>query len=388
MPSLGVTLNGLRLPNPFVIASGPPGTNVAVIARAFDEGWGAVVSKTACLDASRIVNVSPRYARLRAGVGGTSAGEIIGWENIELISDRPFADWLDDFKRLKDRYPDRVLIASITEGCVRDAWEEIVERTQATGVDALELNYSCPHGLPERGMGSAIGQDAELVGEVSKWVARVARVPVWAKLTPNITEISVPARAAIQSGCDGVCAINTILSIMGVDLETLRPEPTVEGMSTPGGYSGKATRPIALRMASQVARVLEIERTTSASPPRRFGPPILSAMGGIESGGDAAQFLLLGASCVQVCTGVMIHGYRLVHRLAAELEAFMARHGFTSIDQFRGRALGYLTSHSELVRIQSEARANSSSERPTVVVKSDAAWSGDRFVEQSSRLVS
>ncbi|MGE3107014.1 MAG: NAD-dependent dihydropyrimidine dehydrogenase subunit PreA [Phycisphaerales bacterium] len=388
MATLEVTVNGLRLPNPFVIASGPPGTNANVIAKAFDEGWGAVVSKTACLDAGRIVNVSPRYARLRVGGphaasrnGHGPAGEIVGWENIELISDRPFEDWLDDFKRLKKQYPDRILIASITEGCSRRAWEEIVERTQATGVDALELNFSCPHGLPERKMGSAIGQDADLVREICGWVRRVSRVPVWAKMTPNITDIAAPARAAIEAGCDGISAINTVLSIMEVNLETLRPEPAVDGFSTAGGYSGRAIRPIALRMASQVARV--IEQAAGAGAQRR---PTLSAMGGIESGGDAAQFILLGAACVQVCTGVMIHGYRLIRRLTAELEAFMDRHGFGSIDEFRARSLHYLTSHSELVRIQRGARADGPRANGEIVVRADSHWTADRFVQQSDQL--
>ena len=199
MVDLSVKVNGLSLPNPFVIASGPPSTNANVIAKAFDEGWGGVVSKTCCLRAERIINVSPRYARLRAE--GTD--EIYGWENIELISDRPFATWLSEFRWLKEQYPDRVLIASIMEECNRDAWIEIVERVQETGVDGLELNLSCPHGLPERRMGSAMGQDPEIVRQVCEWVMSVARVPVWAKLTPNITHIDEPGRAALQAAARG-----------------------------------------------------------------------------------------------------------------------------------------------------------------------------------------
>ncbi|MCA9283648.1 MAG: NAD-dependent dihydropyrimidine dehydrogenase subunit PreA, partial [Phycisphaerales bacterium] len=185
MPSLAVTVNGLELPNPFVIGSGPPGTNANVIAKAFDEGWGAVIAKTVSLDASKVVNVAPRYGRLRAQ--GTR--EVFGWENIELISDRSFDHWLVEFRELKDRYPDRVLIASIMEEYRKDAWIEIVERCEAAGVDAFELNFSCPHGLPERRMGSAMGQDPELLEEVCGWVNAVATRPVWAKMTPNITHI-------------------------------------------------------------------------------------------------------------------------------------------------------------------------------------------------------
>src|SRR6187397_2946187 len=155
MATLATTVNGLKLPNPFVIGSGPTGTNANVIGKALDEGWGAVICKTISLDASKVVNVQPRYARLRAA----ESQEIIGWENIELISDRDFGTWLDEFRRIKDKYPERVLIASIMEEYRRDAWIEIVERCQEVGVDAFELNFSCPHGLPERKMGAAMGED-------------------------------------------------------------------------------------------------------------------------------------------------------------------------------------------------------------------------------------
>ena len=232
MPTLETTVNGLKLPNPFVIGSGPPGTNGNVIGKAFDEGWGAVVCKTISLDADKVINVQPRYARLRA----RDSKEIIGWENIELISDRSFAVWVDELKAVKDKYPDRVLIASIMEEYNRGAWQEITQRCQDLGVDAFELNFSCPHGLPERKMGSAMGEDPEILNEVAGWVNEVARVPVWAKLTPNITHIEDPTRAALRAGCEGVSAINTIRSVMGVNLETLRPEPTVEGYTTPGGF--------------------------------------------------------------------------------------------------------------------------------------------------------
>ncbi len=368
MADLRVTVDGLKLPNPFVIASGPPGTNANVIARAFDEGWGAVVAKTVCLEAEKIVNVTPRYARLR--VGERPNQTVVGWENIELISDRPFAVWLEEFRSLKARYPDRVLIASIMEEHRRERWVEIVERCQEAGVDGLELNFSCPHGLPERRMGSAMGQDPEIVAEVSEWVSRAASVPVWAKMTPNVTRIEEPARAALEGGCQGISAINTVLCVMGIDLETLLPTPTVEGGGMAGGYSGMAIRPIALRLAMETARLIE-----GAFPGRS-----LSGIGGVERGGDAAQFLLLGASTVQVCTGVMIHGYGLVGSLCEELSAFMDRHGFTSIEQFRGRSLGAFTTHAELV-----ARQRARTGRPGGG-SGDGEWSGARFVEQSRAL--
>ena len=172
----------------------------------------------------------------------------------------------------------------------KDAWIEIVERCQATGVDAFELNFSCPHGLPERKMGSAMGEDPAILEEVSGWVMSVATVPVWAKMTPNVTHIEDPARAALHAGCQGVSAINTIRSVLHVNLETLRPEPTIEGYTTPGGYSCTAVRPIALRMCMEIARMIRDE----------FPDRTLSGIGGIETGADAAQFILLGCDTVQV----------------------------------------------------------------------------------------
>jgi len=371
MPTLATVVDGLRLPNPFVIASGPPGTNRNVIARAFREGWGAVVAKTVSLDASKVVNVSPRYARLHSG-----NGEVIGWENIELISDRPFTHWLDEFRALKDEFPDRVLIASVMEEYCKDAWMEIVGRCEEAGVDGFELNFSCPHGLPERKMGSAMGQNPEILREVCGWVREATRRPVWAKMTPNITHIEDPSRAALAGGATGISAINTLRSILSVNLETLRPEPTVEGYSTPGGYSSKAVKPVALRMVAELAAMIRDE----------FPGRTLSGIGGIESGRDAAEFLLLGADTVQVCTGVMKHGYGCVARMQEELLAFMERHGFETLGDFRGRSLPYLTTHAELVRLQAARKAADREAEAARGVRSDTDWTGDEFVRQSDAL--
>ncbi len=371
MPSLATTVDGLSLPNPFLIASGPPGANANVIGRAYDEGWGGVISKTAVLAADKIINVQPRYARLRS----RSNGEIYGWSNIELISDRPFTTWLDDFRQIKDRFPDRVLIASIMEEYHRDAWHEIVERVQETGVDGLELNMSCPHGLPERNMGSAMGENPQVLAEVCGWVMEVARCPVWVKLTPNVTRIEDPAEAALRAGCQGLSAINTIRSILGVDLKTLRPEPTVEGFTTAGGYSGPAILPIALRMNMEIATLIR----------RDYPGRTLSGIGGIETGADAAQYLLMGASTIQVCTGVMKHGYRLVRAMTQELLRFMEQHHFETIDDFRGHSLQYVTSHADLVARQAAARSGLTNGMATGA-HADAQWNGTQFVEQSDAL--
>lgn len=373
MATLETTVDGLKLPNPFVIGSGPPGTNGKVIGRAFDDGWGAVICKTVSLDASKVINVQPRYGRLRS----RESGEIYGWENIELISDRSFEKWIDEFKALKDSHPEGVLIASIMEEYNKGAWQEIVGRCEEAGVDSFELNMSCPHGMPERRMGAAVGEDPELLEEVCGWVMEVATKPVWAKMTPNVTHIEDPARASLRAGCQGVAAINTIRSVIGVDLDTLRPEPNVEGYTTPGGYSCQAVKPIALRMVMEIATMINEE----------FPGRSLSGIGGVETGEDAAQFILLGSSTVQVCTGVMKMGYRCVQPMCEDLLAFMEKHGFETLDDFRGKSLPYFTTHSDLVKRQAEARAAKKAEADAKkMIKGDEEWSGDDFVDQSDAL--
>jgi dihydroorotate dehydrogenase subfamily 1 len=371
MPTLATTVDGLKLPNPFVIGSGPPGTNLNVITKAFKEGWGAVIAKTVSLDSSKVVNVTPRYAKLLA-----NSGEVIGWENIELISDRPFHLWIEEFKKCKDQFPDGVLIASIMEEYRKDAWIEIVQRCQDAGVDAFELNFSCPHGLPERRMGAAMGQDPEILEEVCGWVKSAAKKPVWAKMTPNVTRIEDPSRAALRGGATGLSAINTIRSVCGVNLDTLRPEPTVEGYTTPGGYSCKAVKPIALRMVMEIAQMIRKE----------FPGRSLSGLGGVESGNDAAQFILLGSDTVQVCTGVMKFGYECVKPMCDELLNFMAKHKFETLADFKGKSLDYFTTHADLVKRQTERKAAQKAAPPKKVVTADGEWSGDEFVKQSDAL--
>jgi len=373
MPSLQTTVDGLKLPNPFIIGSGPPGTNLNVISRAFKEGWGAVIAKTVSLDASKVINVTPRYGKLHSSDGK----EVIGWENIELISDRPFKLWEEEFKKCKQMHPEGVLIASIMEEYNKDAWIEIVKRCEASGVDAFELNFSCPHGLPERKMGAAMGENPEILEEVCGWVKSAATKPFWAKMTPNVTHIEDPSRAALRGGATGLAAINTIRSVIGVNLDTLRPEPTVEGYTTPGGYSSKAVKPIALRMVMEIATMIRKE----------FPGRSLSGIGGVESGNDAAQFILLGADTVQVCTGVMKFGYECVKPMCEELLAFMAKHKFETLADFKGKSLDYFTTHADLVKRQAERKAaqKAAAANPKVV-KADGEWSGDSFVQQSDAL--
>lgn len=339
-PSLKITVNGMEFENPFLLGSGPPGTNAKVIAKSFDLGWGGNVCKTISLDASKVVNTAPRYAKLKAREDDKV---VVGFENIELISDRPFATWLDEFRQLKKQYPHKILIASIMEEYKKENWQEIVRAVQETGVDAFEMNLSCPHGLPERKMGMAMGEDPEIVCEVVGWVKEVSKIPVWAKMTPNVGNVTMAPRMALKSGADGIAAINTILSVVGVDLRNLRPMPTVEGHAVPGGYSGQAVRPIALRQVMEIARA--------------FPNVAISGIGGIETGFDAAQFILLGSSTVQVCTGAMLQGYEVVAKLKEELLKVMVDHKFETVREMVGKSLEYFTTHADLVKRQKEAKA-------------------------------
>ncbi len=338
-PDLSIIVNGMKFENPFVLASGPPGTNARVIAKSFDLGWGGCVIKTISLDASKVINTAPRYAKLRS----RETNEVVGFENIELISDRPFDVWLKELRQLKKDYPHKMLIASIMEEYRKEAWHEIVRRVQETGVDAFELNLSCPHGLPERKMGMAMGEDPSICEEVVGWVKEVSTIPVWAKMTPNVGDPTSPAGASVRAGADGISLINTILSVTGIDLVTLRPLPTVEGYSVPGGYSGQAVRPIALRQVMEVARA--------------FPSVTVSGMGGIETGADAAQFILLGSHTVQVCTGAMLRGYEIVEELKTDLAKVMTDHKIEKVAAMIGKSLPYFTTHADLVARQKAAKA-------------------------------
>jgi dihydropyrimidine dehydrogenase (NADP+)/dihydropyrimidine dehydrogenase (NAD+) subunit PreA len=221
-----------------------------------------------------------------------------------------------------------------------------------------------------------MGENPDILEEVSGWVNGVATKPVWAKMTPNVTHIEDPTRAALRAGCEGISAINTIRSVIGVDLDTLRPEPSVEGYTTPGGYSSRAVLPIALRMVMEIAKVIRDE----------FPDRTLSGIGGVETGNDAAQFILLGADTVQVCTGVMKFGYRIVKEMCEEMLAFMEKHSFETIEDFKGHSVQFFTTHFDLVKRQADARAAAQAERGKKMIQADDQWSGDEFVEQSDAL--
>jgi dihydroorotate dehydrogenase subfamily 1 len=360
MADLRTFVCGLEFENPFVIGSGPPSTNARVIAKAFDAGWAGAVAKTTSLTDTEVINVNPRYGKLRS-----QSGDVIGFQNIELISDRPFEDWEADFLALKRDYPHKILIASIMECFDKDRWQELARRCAATGVDALEINFSCPHGHPERGMGAAMGQDPAQVEQVTRWVVECVDIPVWAKMTPNITDITIPARAARAGGGHGVSAINTILAVIGIDLKTLRPLPTVEGESVPGGYSALAIKPVALRMVHDLAKGL---------------PDFpVSGIGGVTCANDAIEHLLVGASTVQCCTGPMLQGIGMIDELCAGLAAFMDSHHFTRVSDFVGKALPFFTTHHGLVERQAHKRREKASARAS----RDLNW-GEKALEDAT----
>src|SRR4051812_31245313 len=363
---LSITVNGIKFPNPFLLGSGPPGTNARVIAKSFDAGWGGAVAKTVSLESAKVVNVVPRYGRLRS----RETNEIIGFENIELISDRPIDVWLDEFRQVKKEYPNNILIASIMEEYDKDRWQELTRMVQETGVDGFELNFSCPHGMTERKMGSEMGEHADLTEEVTAWVTEVAKIPVWAKMTPNITNIKEPALAAVRGGANGISAINTILSVIGVDLNTLRPMPTVEGYTVPGGYSCQAVRPIALRMVSQLARAL----------PEGVS---ISGIGGIENSHDALEFMLLGASTVQLCTGVMLHGIKIIDELKEGFAKFMTDKGFETVEEIVGKSIPFFSTHMDLVDRMRQAKRHKAGESSR-----DNDWAEKSISEKTAELTS
>jgi dihydropyrimidine dehydrogenase (NAD+) subunit PreA len=328
MTDLSIEFGGVKAPNPFWLASGPPTNSEYQVRRAFDAGWGGAVWKT--LADEPIVNVSSRY-------GGVDydGRKVMGLNNIELITDRPLDVNLKEIARVKKAYPDRALFVSLMVESTREAWHDITKKTQDTGADGIELNFGCPHGMNERGMGSAVGQVPDYACMITEWVKEVAKVPVMVKLTPNVSDVTSIGRAAVRGGADALSLINTISSIMGVDLDTFAPKPAVGGLGSHGGYCGPAVKPVALNMVAAIAADPDIQ------------VPI-SGIGGIQAWQDAVEFLLLGAGSVQVCTAVMHYGFRIVEHLTSGLEGWMREKGFRTIADFAGRSVPRIKTWGEL----------------------------------------
>jgi len=326
MADLRTDFVGIRSPNPFWLASAPPTDKEYNVVRAFRAGWGGVVWKTLGLD-PHIVNVNgPRYG----AVWGADR-RLLGLNNIELITDRPLEVNLREIKQVKRDWPDRAMVVSLMVPCEEQCWADILARVEDTGADAVELNFGCPHGMSERGMGSAVGQVPDYIEMVTRWCKQNTRMPVIVKLTPNITDIRYPARAAKRGGADAVSLINTISSITSVDLDTMSPEPSIDGKGSHGGYCGPAVKPIALNMVAEIAR-----------DPECVGLPI-SGIGGITTWRDAAEFMALGCGTVQVCTAAMTYGFKVVQEMTSGLALWMDDKGHADLAAFRGRAVPNVT---------------------------------------------
>lgn len=327
MASLRTSFLGVSSPNPFWLASAPPTDKRYNVERAFEAGWGGVVWKTLGEAGPPVVNVNgPRYG----AIWGPDR-RLLGLNNIELITDRDLDVNLREIEQVKRNWPDRAMVVSLMVPCEEEPWKNILTSVEQTGADAVELNFGCPHGMSERGMGSAVGQVPDYIEMVARWCKRHSDLPVIVKLTPNITDIRYPARAAKAGGADAVSLINTISSIVSVDLDSMSPEPSIDGKGSHGGYCGPAVKPIALNMVAEIARDAETR-----------GLPI-SGIGGITTWRDAAEFIALGCGTVQVCTAAMTYGFKIVGEMAAGLEAWMDGKGYAGIEDFRGMAVPNVT---------------------------------------------
>ena len=327
MADLTTEFLGINSPNPFWLASAPPTDKEYNVRRAFEAGWGGVVWKTLGEEGPPVVNVNgPRYGAIFG-----ADRRLLGLNNIELITDRPLEVNLEEITRVKKDYPDHAIIVSLMVPCVEQAWKDILPRVEATGADGIELNFGCPHGMAERGMGSAVGQVPEYIQMVTEWCKKYYSKPVIVKLTPNIADIRQPARAAKNGGADAVSLINTINSIVSVDLDIMAPNPTIGDKGTHGGYCGPAVKPIALNMVAEIAR-----------DPETHGLPI-SAIGGVTTWRDAAEFISLGAGNVQVCTAAMTYGFKVVEEMISGLSQWMDEKGHASIADFMGQAVPNVT---------------------------------------------
>lgn len=328
MANLQSSFLGIKSPNPFWLASAPPTDKKINVMRAFEAGWGGVVWKTL---GSQVKNVSSRYSTL-----DYNGQKVMGFNNIELISDRPLEINLKEIREVTREFPDRAMIVSLMADNNREAWHDMVKKTIDTGAHGIELNFGCPHGMVERGMGASVGQDPEIAKMVVEWVMEVSSIPVITKLTPNVHSVVPAAQAVVAGGTNGLSLINTIQSVTGINLDTLVPNPNVGGKSVFGGYCGPAVKPIALKFLTTLSQ----DPITSKIP--------ISGIGGISTWKDAAEFMLLGASNVQVCTAAMHHGFRIVRDMCDGLNNWMDEKGYKTIDDFVGLSVPKITKWEEL----------------------------------------
>ena len=327
MATLKTNILGIEFENPFILASAPPTASIEGIDKAFELGWGGAVVKTMAPDDMSLNEVSPRYSTLK------SKNEIIGFQNVELLSHETIDYWCNGINYLKEKYPQKVVIASIMAPVKREEWQSIVKKVNSTKADAFELNFSCPHGMPEKNIGMAIGTNSEISALITSWVKEVATKPVFVKLTPNVTDITQISTAVETAGADGFAMINTVLGFTGVDLNTMQPKLCINGKTTYGGCSGKIVKPIGLKCVSQV-------RNNSKLP--------ILGMGGISSWEDAAEYIMLGSDAVQVCSEVMLNGYGIIESLKSGLLNYIENKGFNNINEIKGIICNKITSHENL----------------------------------------
>jgi dihydropyrimidine dehydrogenase (NAD+) subunit PreA len=319
---------GVPLENPFLLSSSVVGSTYDMCARAFEAGWAGVSFKTICN--FEIHEASPRFSAL-AGDNGS----IIGFKNIEQLSDHSVAENMEIFRRLKANYPTKFILASIM-GQNDAEWEDLARQCERNGADAIELNFSCPN-MADSGLGSDIGQVPELVERFTAAARRGASIPILAKLTPNVAKMSPAAEAAKRGGANGIAAINTIKSIIAVNAHTYVSAPAVHGMSAVGGYSGNAVKPIALRFITELGQNPELAGMH------------LSAMGGVETWRDALEYILLGAGSIQVTTAVMQYGYRIIDDLKAGLNLYLTEKGLSCVDEARGMGLDSISETTDVL---------------------------------------
>ncbi|PIQ33975.1 MAG: NAD-dependent dihydropyrimidine dehydrogenase subunit PreA [Bacteroidetes bacterium CG18_big_fil_WC_8_21_14_2_50_41_14] len=323
MADLSSNFLGIKSPNPFWLASGPPTDKKYNVMRAFEAGWGGVVWKTL---GSQVKNVSSRYSSL-----DFNGHRVMGFNNIELISDRPLESNLREIKEVIREFPDRAVVVSLMADNDKESWHKLIKQTEDTGAHGLELNFGCPHGMNERGMGSTVGQNPDIAKMIVEWVMEVATIPVITKLTPNVHSVVPTATACVEGGTNALSLINTIQSITGIDLDSFVPNPSVAGKSTYGGYCGPAVKPIALKMLAS----LSVNKDTNKVP--------ISGIGGIGTWRDAVEFMLLGATNIQVCTAAMKHGFRIVEDMIDGLNNWMDEKGFKTTTDFIGKSVPFMT---------------------------------------------
>ena len=328
MADLSTNFLGIKSPNPYWLASAPPTDKKINVLRAFEAGWGGVVWKTL---GSQVKNVSSRYSAVN--FNGT---RVMGFNNIELISDRPLEINLREIKECLKEFPDRAMVVSLMADNDKKSWHELIKKVEDTGAHGFELNFGCPHGMTERGMGAAVGQDPEIARMVVEWVMEAATIPVITKLTPNVHSVVPTGKAVVEAGTNALSLINTIQSVTGIDLDTFVPNPYVAGKSVYGGYCGPAVKPIALKFLASIAK----NDFTNKVP--------ISGIGGISTWKDAAEFMLLGSTSVQVCTAAMKHGFRIIEDLCEGLNNWMDEKGFKTIYDFIGKSVPTLTHWEDL----------------------------------------